>query len=275
MPLSFYSKKVMVMVASKQNPKKGTGGSSRNFTFVVLGMVTLTILIVLTYTQIGMPASRKRAEETSTLPSSLENSVIESGKTRTQGIEYYHCSAAADGETSSTPTQHLVLLHGSAFTKENWKTSGILAQFCSKVFVTALDLHVSASLDDLISVLEDLKQEGKITLPVTGLVTPSASGKAIIEGFTTGRVDQLKGSIARWIPVACNALLKVDQDKLASLKSWPILAVYGDKDLPGQQSSKLLGDHSDAVVKELPGRHPCYLDSPKAFVETVLTFIGE
>jgi hypothetical protein len=212
-------------------------------------------------------------------------------------IPYYRCSSfdsssataamigTSESGTMAKRRRHIVLLHGSAFTKENWKTSGILDRFCGSrssssiaVVVTALDLPVTAKHADLMAILNAM---GPNDLPVAALVTPSASGTTVLDGIfgnakNKNSMAELKGRVERWIPVATNALNQYSVAQLQNVgigRDWPILAIYGDQDKPGKRSSELLRDGAGAVVVQLPGRHPVYLDAPDAFVKTIFHFL--
>jgi hypothetical protein len=186
--------------------------------------------------------------------------------------------------------QDLILLHGSAFTKEDWKTSGILQDLCSRsrnIRVTAVDLPVTATHKDLIQLLMVSTNEQLISLPVT-LVTPSASGKAITDWISSGDIDnenKLPNFVSLWIPVACGSIDNVSDTQLLKLKDltstsaeatgrrFQIFAIYGDQDLKGKKTSERLRNLIGADILELPGRHPVYLDSPSDFVTSVIRSI--
>lgn len=286
----------MVIASHRRLNKKVLQRSSPSVT-VLLGAVTaLAILFLLVWgnnNNINSPhhkeMSRTEAnQETKHAESATTNNkksiVIESG-TVDETVAYYYCRGErsvhhSDGKI--TPDHHLVLLHGSRFTKEDWKTSGILELFChSSISVTALDLSVSSKTThgDLFRILDALQASGNIvSLPIAGLVTPSASGRAVIDGVTSGSIKKLTTAVERWIPVACNSLLSLSDGQkstFSTAKSWPILAVYGNRDEAGQRSSNFLQKVCGAKVKELNGRHPCYLDSPHEFVETVVQFLKQ
>ena len=110
------------------------------------------------------------------------------------GISYYYCSTVPNiGTAAAISKAGLVLLHGSAFSKENWKSSGILDQFCSHVpdlSVVALDLSVSATHNSLQQVLTALEDDNVISLPIA-IVTPSASGFSVVEWVQNGNMDVL------------------------------------------------------------------------------------
>lgn len=206
----------------------------------------------------------KREKDPSQVTMKLDGSINEG---EVGGIPYYHCS-------TKTATTSLVLLHGAKFTKEEWKKSGILTQFCahSSLQVTALDLSVRASTSDLQKVLAELAANGLAKLPVAGLVTPSASGKAMVDWVSTGGVN-LSSYVAAWIPVAALSVLEATTADLSVLKDIQVLAVYGDQDVGGKKSSFMLESGGGATVVELKGRHPVYLDSPDDFVVAVLDFV--
>lgn len=200
---------------------------------------------------------------------------------RVDDIAYYHCVATTVNED---PTRHLVLLHGAKFTKEDWKTSGILQSFCSipNLSVSAMDLPVTATHNELIDLLNSLSTNGLVTLPIGGLVTPSASGKCITDWITNGDLSQLPSYVEKWIPVAAGSVAAVPDNELKSLASvvtdesnaFGILAIYGNRDASGKRTTEILKNSAGAVALELEGGHPCYLDSPDDFVAAVASAMG-
>jgi hypothetical protein len=216
-------------------------------------------------------------------------------------VPYYHCPGIRTGSTttstssgSSSNHKDIVLLHGSKFTKEDWKTSGILEKLCQSgdassysLSVTALDLHVLSNHEVLQQTLIGLAANNLVTLPVSAIVTPSASGFAMVDWLQQAD-QQLGGVIAdiqrnnvqAWIPIASPSISLPTDAQLSALAShtptpYPILAIYGSRDGPGQQVSQRLHRLAGAVVIELEGGHPCYLDSPDAFVETVRNYVRQ
>jgi hypothetical protein len=168
-------------------------------------------------------------------------------------------------------------LHGAAFTKENWKRSGILDKLCKvpKLTVTALDLNHRGNHDDLKNVLDALREKKLIqsNKPVA-LVTPSASGYSVVDWFTTGSIEELEKYVGHWIPVASPAIKNADETSLNGLKGrLSILAVYGSKDDGGKTVSERLQSYADARAVEIYGGHPCYLDSPDDFIKEVMNFL--
>ena len=231
-------------------------------------------------------------------------------------VSYYHCGPlpsstsmpSTSSSSSSSSLTELILLHGAAFTKENWKTSGILDMFCEinntedegNLSVLALDLPVSADGTELGYVFDALVSRKILSgLPVT-FVTPSASGHAIVSlaeesamSSTTSmneeaEVKLTKGSdhinnltrmVKAWIPVASFAVLSASDDTLLQYThaNIPILAIHGDQDLKGKGVTERLKDtnKNNARGVELEGRHPVYLDSPEEFVREVMQFLDE
>ena len=179
-------------------------------------------------------------------------------------IPYYHC--AGNGK-------HLVLLHGAHFTKEDWKTSGILESLCKSkgVAAFAMDLPVSAGHQELKTLLTSMQNNQLLTLPVV-LVTPSASGKTITDWMTKGNVAQLPSYISKWIPVAAGSVSNLSDEDVGSLQDQiSILAIYGSEDAMGKKVTQRLSSLAGAESLEIEGAgHPCYLDSPAVFVKAVL-----
>lgn len=193
-------------------------------------------------------------------------------------IEYYHCGPHPDESTSE-----LVMLHGAAFTKEDWKTSGILEKLCDlnndedggDLTITALDLPVSATGDELMSVYDALVDKGVLSGRPVVVVTPSASGKAVVT--LAADEEKLSKVMKGWIPVAPPAVGHADDEAFEYFNklSIPVLAIYGDQDSMGKKVTEKLVKLVNAKGVELEGKHPVYLDSPDEFVQEVLQFLDE
>lgn len=178
-------------------------------------------------------------------------------------IDYYHCAGNR---------KHLVLLHGAKFTKEDWKTSGILGQLCqnSELSVSAMDLPVSAGHEELQALLKSMDEAELLTTPVV-LVTPSASGKTITDWIKNGDLSTLTSLVYLWIPVAAGSVASVSDEQLMGLNGiLPIYAIHGNRDAMGKQTSDQLATLAAAETLEIEGGHPCYLDSPDVFVSALL-----
>jgi hypothetical protein len=188
-------------------------------------------------------------------------------------IPYYHCSGAG------SDVRHLVLLHGAKFTKEDWKTAGLLGGFCriANLSVSAMDLPVSAGYQELTELLTAMQEKKLISLPVA-LVTPSASGKTITDWMKNGDVSKLPDYVYRWIPVAAGSVLTASEEQVTSLQrstsNFSIFAIYGNLDAMGKKTTERLKELAGAKTLELDGGHPCYLDSPDAFIASVLQDLG-
>jgi pimeloyl-ACP methyl ester carboxylesterase len=205
-------------------------------------------------------------------PKSSLNSVELTIGTTQDGVSFYHCAPP-----SSPPAKEIVLLHGAKFTKEDWRTSTILPQLCAngKINVVALDLSVSVDDGKLRSIVETLYTDR--VLQKDGdyvLVTPSASGKAVVDWINRGDLAVLKQKIGLWVPIASPAIAQIDEERLQAVLPWPVIALYGAQDTRGKKLSQGLIQQAGATVKEFPGGHPFYLDVPNEFTSFLLQQLG-
>lgn len=189
-------------------------------------------------------------------------------------VAYFHCFGNTTGQRKD-----LLLLHGASFTKEIWKDKGLMDMFCAKddISVTALDLSIYAKHDELQEVMDALVSDGIIgSLPIDGIVTPSASGATLVDWIFNGDVSTLKDEILVWIPVAPPSVESYTQDQFTDkIGDWKVLAIYGDRDKMGKKVSEILGNAtSDSKVVELSGGHPVYLWSQDEFVKTVVDYVS-
>jgi len=204
-----------------------------------------------------------------------QGSVPYSGDT----LAYYHCGPLPSRDDLTV--RELVLLHGAVFTKEDWKSSGILDMLCdvNHLSVSALDLPVSADGQDLGSAFDALTSGNILSGRAATFVSPSASGKALVSLGEMADVGsaELSRMIKAWIPVASGAVLSAPESSLRQYKAAKIniLAIHGDQDARGSKVTNRLTDLNDAKGVELPGRHPVYLDSPKEFVREVMQFLDQ
>jgi hypothetical protein len=255
----------MTRVSMRSSLNRPSRTSNPLTSWTTAAVVGVTVLLLLDMNSISKQHQSRQPQDISAKQEqSAIMKEIEKGRTET-GIEYYHCQ-----DTSSSP-KHLVLLHGAKFTKEDWKTSGILQQFCATpgLTVSALDLSVQATHQDFVQLLD---QSSLFTPPVAAVVTPSASGKVITDWMMNGDVVTLPKYMQTWIPVAAGSVHSTTQAQLQALKDSgvDILAIYGDQDkVTGHDTSMLLQQWSGAMTVELKGGHPCYLDSPDEFVKVI------
>jgi hypothetical protein len=262
--------------------------------FLLVGLGGIFILLLFYVSNFNNQPTTPTKTTTSVMAGTGEIGSGSSGGTLiTQGvvgddhISYYHCGpSSSDGEIKD-----LVLLHGSKFTKEDWKTSGILNDLCStssypNLRVTAFDLPVTANHEQLMTLLATAQQNNNnnqlLKLPVT-LVTPSASGKTVTDWVSETSTEGLKASLPKyvkqWIPVASGSVSQLSDEDVTRLKDlyynhFEIYAIYGDEDTNGRKTSVRLKTLAGADVLELQGRHPVYLDSPKEFVTAITTKMG-
>ena len=210
---------------------------------------------------------------------------------------YWRCSAhlqAVNDLSGPSPTKdnmeltELVLLHGAAFTKENWISSEILEMLCDlnndtdqgNLSVTAWDLPVSSDGSDLASAFDAMVSKSFLSGRAVTIISPSASGKAMVS-LAQMKSANTSNDLARiskaWIPVASGSVLSAEESVILQYKlaGIPILAIHGDKDKMGAKVTQKLQVQVDAKGVELEGRHPVYLDSPEEFVQEVMQFLVE
>lgn len=205
-----------------------------------------------------------------------------------KSLSYYHCGETLTSSSYNKKDNEIILLHGAKFTKENWIESEILLNLCIKgndnaseqgrLSVSALDLSVSADGSGLKSAFDSLVQNGILSGRPVVVITPSASGKTIVSMITEGMESTLKEIVKIWMPVASPAVIGVKDDmkfKVFQDLNIPILAMNGDGDAMGKKVTKRLVDFAGAKGVEMKGGHPCYLDSPSVFEDTVLSFIRD
>ena len=193
-----------------------------------------------------------------------------------KSLEYIHCG---EKNPEGSKKMEIILLHGAKFTKEDWVTSGILERIClhERTSVVAMDLSVRADGKGFRDAVSGLVDEGILSGDPFTVVSPSASGKAIVSLGSEVFADGGLGSLIKfWVPVASPAVLSAND---SDLKTFPkegikILAIHGNNDTMGKKVTKKLEDVAGAKGVELSGGHPVYLDSPHEFVETVLTFLN-
>lgn len=277
------------MTMVKGNKKKCASAQSPGLLSLCGGVVLGLFAFAFVALKSDSSAS-KHGSLTSTMHVAQVDDEIFSGTVEMQGgsdgegpveLPYLHCGPRHTPSYGKAGGHaELVLLHGAKFTKEDWKTSGIMEKFCkdSKArpgfSVTALDLPVSAVGSALVDVFDSLVKEKVLSGDPAVFVTPSASGKAMItmeEAVKDGsRLASITDMIQMWIPVACGGVLKAESDALGIFHDVPVLAIYGSEDpVAGKKSSELLSKLIGAETVELKGRHPVYLDSPDEFVELI------
>jgi len=252
-----------------------------------------------TTTTAAITEDYERDEEGGDLMTITQGSITYKSTTNNspQQLDYYHCGPHPTPLQSQHPqqpssTSELILLHGAAFTKENWKTSGILDKLCDinnnedggDLSISAWDLPVSATGVELRDAFEGMVDKGVLSGGAVTFVTPSASGKALttlVESVIGNEEEQehseLIVMVKGWISVASGAVLKTSDEALLTYvhDGVPVLAIHGDQDVMGKKVTERLVELTKAKGVELEGRHPVYLDSPDEFVMEVIKFMEE
>jgi hypothetical protein len=250
--------------------------TNRRWLLLLLGTVAITLTVVLPVVVVLTKDNRQSENAVTRGDTLLENEnggQIETGAItigQVDGVDYYICRHASSSHS-------VVLLHGSSFTKEVWKTSGILDITCPHTNVLALDLSISADSIRLRSILDKLHDSNILTLPQVTLVTPSASGRTMVDWLLRGQAASMPDYMTTWVPVAVGRLSSthITNEQIQAMTGLiDILAIYGDRDTSGGRLSDKLGTLIGATVVELPGGHPVYLESQEAFVANILEFIG-
>eukprot|EP00590_Aulacoseira_subarctica_P006104 CAMPEP_0172417560 /NCGR_PEP_ID=MMETSP1064-20121228/4090_1 /TAXON_ID=202472 /ORGANISM="Aulacoseira subarctica , Strain CCAP 1002/5" /LENGTH=398 /DNA_ID=CAMNT_0013155987 /DNA_START=113 /DNA_END=1309 /DNA_ORIENTATION=+ len=200
-----------------------------------------------------------------------------------------------------------LFLHGAAYTKEDWKTSGILDKMCSRspedvqshthYSVTAVDLNVKSDGLMLAKAFEALAEGGIISgLPII-IVSPSASGRGVLDlaeisqqseeasseeasseeatHISKYALNLLQATLMAWVPVACYDVNNAKDILFGTFESShiPILAIHGSSDIRGKEVADRLEKVAGARKLVVGKNHACYLDEPDRFVAAVKSII--
>ncbi|PIE56244.1 MAG: 2-hydroxy-6-oxo-6-phenylhexa-2,4-dienoate hydrolase [Desulfobulbus propionicus] len=166
----------------------------------------------------------------------------------------------------------VVLLHGKAFQAETWRETGTLEYLAGQGFhCLALDMpgfgKSPAGSADFLEVLQLFFAGTGVSEPV--LLGPSMGGGIALEYALTAA-----GTLRGLILVGAVRVVE-NASRLASL-SLPTLVIWGSEDTisPPSSADLLEREVRGAVKVILQGApHPCYLDQPQRFNETVGTFL--
>jgi len=244
---------------------------------------------------------------------------------RTIEIPYYHCGPFytlganqgnffvymnyfgeenGEGKTKEeTKIYHeFLLLHGATYTKEDWKTSGILDKMCSRspedieshayYSVTAVDISVYSDGLILAKAFDALTEGGIISgLPLV-IVSPSASGIGVLDLASIPKqpveisnneeplskkyahLSLLETIMMAWIPVACYDVNIVKESIFEGFKThFSVLAIHGSSDVRGKASADRLEQLAGARKLVVGKNHECYLDEPDRFVAAVKSIL--
>jgi hypothetical protein len=229
-------------------------------------------------------------------------------------LPYYHCgpfhtlgaNQIGDDEQATNEVAKIyheyLFLHGAAYTKEDWKSSGILKNMCTRTqrdietlmyfSVTALDLPAHSDAVTLARAFDALAEANIISgLPII-IVSPSASGRGVLDLASVSQrqtkieseeavekglspsphLSLLETMLLAWVPIACYDVSTVQDSSLFDVfetSHIPILAIYGSNDKRGEEVANRLEKIAAAKIVMLGTNHACYLDDPDIFVETL------
>ena len=110
--------------------------------------------------------NKEQLDEEDVDPMSITQNSVTYGDSKT--LAYYHCGPT---HVDNPDLTELILLHGAAFTKEDWKKSGILDMLCEinneedegNLSIAALDLPVSADGIELGKAFDALKSNNALS----------------------------------------------------------------------------------------------------------------
>lgn len=209
-------------------------------------------------------------------------------------ISYYHCGPKYTYDQDDSI--ELLLLHGSNYTKEDWRKSNILQKLCSnnkKYSVTAADLSITSDGNGFIDLFTSLVDDNIISGRPINVITPSESSKCIISlaeyATTTTKSSEIEESfhyleqtINSWIPIVGSSKILINASEASlvefSKKDIPILAIHGIKDNNNMDSIKVTNrlikfSNAEKAVLSGDGHNSYYFDDPDNFVNILFKFL--
>ncbi len=175
-------------------------------------------------------------------------------------------------EVGTEGAQSVLLLHGQKFTSDTWAQLGtldLLAQQGYRAIAVDLPGFGKSPADEtppdkfLALLLEELN------LPCPIIISPSMSGQFTLP-FVAKNPDKVKG----FVPIAPSGI----EQYALGLQDCPVptLVVWGGADqvIPSAMATRLCEVMGNAQTVIFPkARHPCYLDVPQPFHQTLVRFI--
>jgi hypothetical protein len=251
------------------------------FVYLALSTLTLSQEIPQIESNTSNTFSPHKISNYSTVPLSFP---FGTGSDR-KSLNYVHCGKRFTRSTLTEKDSEIILLHGAKYSKDDWVDSGILNELCLQggqhISVMALDLSVASDGEGFRDAFHALVQGGVLCGKPVVVVSPSASGKAIVSLAVRAESQQdisdLKHMIRAWIPVASASVLSVKDDSVLesfSRAAIPILSIHGDQDTMGKKVTAKLVQKVGAKGMELKGAHAVYLDSPHDFVRAIVNFLN-
>ncbi len=170
------------------------------------------------------------------------------------------------------PKTTLLFLHGKAFQAETWKELGTLQAVLDEGFsVLALDLpgfgkspEASLTPERVINGVMEASGCEKIIL-----IGPSMGGKIAME-FTLNHLEMVEGLV-----LIGTVGIEENRNHLAQLPS-ATLIVWGENDQISDPENGVLLEQSIAGSKRVVfngAKHPCYLEQPDHWHQTLLSFV--
>ncbi|CAM9675863.1 unnamed protein product [Ectocarpus sp. 4 AP-2014] len=184
------------------------------------------------------------------------------------------------GRSPSSPTgeeagavRNVLLLHGAKFSAQTWQDLGTLSLLATNGFrVAAVNLptrEMTTPRDELLELICSGLGMG-VDSPAV-IVSPSMSGS-----FSVPLLLRKPELFAGYVPVAPGEALSHTAEDFAAVTGVPALIVYGELDRMGSRASSLLSSIPGSRVLMVPGAsHPCYIDEPDMFHESLLSFLNE
>ncbi len=193
---------------------------------------------------------------------------MDSIKTKTIIVDGSPIKTLQAGDFASTP---LLFLHGKAFQAETWQKLGTLKAVIDAGFsLLALDLPGFGESPEAAIVPERVITQA---MKATGInqaiiVGPSMGGKIALE-FALNNPDKVAGL------VLIGAVgVKENQARLNELPSGSLI-IWGENDqISDPENGRLLNrkiPHSRLVIFQ-DAKHPCYLEQPEFWHETLIDF---
>jgi len=168
----------------------------------------------------------------------------------------------------------VILLHGSQFSAETWretKTLTALAEAGHRALAVDLPGFGESPKASIVRETFLAQLMSKLCRRKPVLVAPSMSGT-----YALPLVTSVPGRIAGFVPVAPLGL-RTYAGQLARV-SVPTVAIWGEKDsiVSLEAADFMVAQIPNAKKVVIPGaEHPCYLDNPELFNQTLLDFIAD
>ncbi|KAJ1627560.1 Alpha/Beta hydrolase protein [Pavlovales sp. CCMP2436] len=173
----------------------------------------------------------------------------------------------------------VILVHGSAFSAETWRTLGTLDVLAGAGYrAIAIDVpgygkRLSGphkpKLGDIPVLLEKFLQAAMSTNEKVVVVAASMGG-SLVNPFVRRHADRVAG----YVPIA--AVLAPGDAMASPLPTVPTLVMWGENDSPDSAKARTYQRqfplHQMSIFPNAP--HPCYIQNPALFHRLLLEFLG-